>query len=91
MILCDKIKKMEWGIAMGLIFEEDLPKIKSKKESATTTTGYINQNRQKNMGCLHKAGNHANQTAYQMKCLICGHMYEANGCDIFLRKCPKCM
>ena len=76
---------------MGLIFEDDLPKSKRKKESSTTIAGYINQNRQENIGCLHKAGNHANQTAYQMKCLVCGHMYEANGCDIFLRKCPKCM
>lgn len=76
---------------MGLIFEEDLPKVKRKKEAATTVAGYTNQNQQRNMGCLHKAGNHANQTAYQMKCLVCGHMYEANGCDIFLRKCPKCM
>lgn len=76
---------------MGLLFEDDLPKVKKKKEGNTTVAGYINKNGQENLGCLHKAGTHANQTAYQMKCHNCGHVYEANGCDIFLRKCPKCM
>ena len=78
---------------MGLIFEEDLPKTKTKKkkEANTTICGYMNKNKQENLGCLNKPGTHANQVAYQMKCHVCGHVYEANGCDIFLRKCPKCM
>lgn len=25
-----------------------------------------------------------------MECLDCGHKYMANGCDVWLRKCPKC-
>ena len=25
-----------------------------------------------------------------MECLDCGHRYMANGCDIWLRKCPVC-
>ena len=25
-----------------------------------------------------------------MECLECGHKYLANGCDIWLRKCPAC-
>lgn len=25
-----------------------------------------------------------------MKCRECGHVYGANGADIFQKKCPKC-
>ncbi|MBO5369839.1 MAG: HNH endonuclease [Clostridia bacterium] len=25
-----------------------------------------------------------------MECLDCGHKYMANGCDVWLRKCPAC-
>ena len=53
--------------------------------------GYVNKNKQENMGCLNTAGTHMNQMAYKMKCQVCGYVYESNGCDIFLRKCPKCM
>ena len=46
--------------------------------------------------CLGHRGvgscNHYNQTAYKMRCLKpkCGHVYGANGCDVWQRKCPKC-
>lgn len=56
----------------------------------TTVTGYTNVNNQTNRGCLHKPGTHANQTAYLMHCNLCGYDYEANGCDIKIRKCPNC-
>lgn len=56
----------------------------------TTVTGYTNVNNQTNIGCLHKPGTHANQTAYLMHCNLCGYDYEANGCDIKIRKCPNC-
>lgn len=63
----------------------------SKKGSGKTTVeGYINKNNQENLGCLHKRGTHGNQTAYQMKCRNCGNLYEANGCDIAIRRCPFC-
>ena len=41
-------------------------------------------------------GNHHNQTAYKMKCgrivkgVRCNHVYGANGCDVWLRKSPRC-
>lgn len=38
-----------------------------------------------------KPGNHYNQMAYLMRCNVCGHEYEANGCDVAIRKCPECM
>ena len=68
--------------------------IKSKTRSEkgkTLKVGYVNKNNQENRGCLNKQGNHYNQMAYLMHCNQCGHEYEANGCDVAIRKCPKCM
>lgn len=53
--------------------------------------GFINKNMQENMGCLNKPGTHYNQQAYKMRCQNCNFEYEANGCDVAIRKCPKCM
>lgn len=52
--------------------------------------GYINKNNQKNLGYKGKSETHYNQNAFEMKCLDCGHTYLANGCDVWLRKCPVC-
>lgn len=57
----------------------------------TLVTGYINKNNQENCGSTGKTGNHEGQFFYTMKCRDCGYTYEANGCDIWLRKCPNCM
>lgn len=56
----------------------------------TTTIGYTNRNNQTNKGCLNKPGTHSNQMAYLLHCNNCGYEYEANGCDIAIRKCPIC-
>ena len=40
---------------------------------------------------VNKPGNHYNQTAYLLHCNECGFEYEANGCDVAIRKCPRCM
>ncbi|MBR5496583.1 MAG: HNH endonuclease [Clostridia bacterium] len=56
----------------------------------TTDTGYINKNNQKNLGLKGISETHYNQRFFEMECLECGHRYYANGCDIWLRKCPKC-
>lgn len=61
------------------------------KRGKTLIVGYINRNGQENLGCLNKPGNHYNQMAYAMRCNNCGFEYEANGCDIAIRKCPNCM
>ena len=53
--------------------------------------GYTNRNNQENYGCLNKPGNHYNQMAYLLHCNECGFEYEANGCDVAIRKCPRCM
>ena len=56
----------------------------------TTDAGYINKNNQKNLGCRGISETHYNQRFFRMECLECGHQYDANGCDIWLRKCPVC-
>ncbi len=52
--------------------------------------GYINKNNQKNLGYRGKSKTHYNQNEFEMECLECGHKYLANGCDVWLRKCPIC-
>lgn len=69
---------------------EQMPAKKGKKSGKTLEYGYINGKNQMNCGCTGKAGNHEGQMLYSMKCLKCGYEYEANGCDVWLRKCPKC-
>ena len=64
---------------------------KTKSTGKTLQTGYVNKNNQENKGCLNKPGNHYNQMAYLMHCNMCGYEYESNGCDVAIRKCPKCM
>ena len=56
----------------------------------TTDVGYVNKNNQENLGDCGMSKNHYNQRFFTMKCLHCGHKYTANGCDIWLRKCPVC-
>ena len=62
-----------------------------RKTGKTLVKGYINRNNQENYGCLNKPGNHYNQMAYLLHCNECGFEYEANGCDVAIRKCPRCM
>ncbi|MYE02882.1 MAG: hypothetical protein F4Y03_16715 [Alphaproteobacteria bacterium] len=56
----------------------------------TTRIGYVNKNGQECLGTRGRPGNSAGQKAYKIYCLKCGHLYGANGFDIFERKCPKC-
>lgn len=56
----------------------------------TTDEGYINKNNQKNLGYRGISETHYNQRFFEMECLDCGHRYMANGCDVWLRKCPEC-
>ena len=56
----------------------------------TTDVGYINKNNQKNLGFRGESKTHYNQRFFELECLDCGHRYMANGCDVWLRKCPIC-
>lgn len=75
-----------------LVKDDIKPSSRTKKSKGKTLVqGYINRNKQENLGCLNRPGNHANQLLYALRCNSCGFEYEANGCDIAIRKCPKCM
>lgn len=56
----------------------------------TTDIGYINKNNQKNLAYRGISETHYNQKFFELECLDCGHRYMANGCDVWLRKCPRC-
>ncbi len=56
----------------------------------STDVGYVNRNNQKNLGYRGISKTHISAKSYEMECLDCGHKYLANGCDIWLRKCPEC-
>jgi hypothetical protein len=56
----------------------------------TIRTGYVNPNRQKNVGPLDRPGTDHNQMLYRMRCGDCMLDYAANGSDIFQRRCPHC-
>lgn len=58
----------------------------------TTTIGYINRNQQLVHGTRKIAGTDHAQVSYKIECMAagCGHVYGANGTDIFQRKCPAC-
>lgn len=53
--------------------------------------GYLNRNRQRCHGHRGVRGNDHLQNAYRVECEKCGLIYGANGSDMHLRKCPKCM
>ena len=71
------------------VVEED-KSMKQEQKKKTTEKGYVNRNQQENLGRTSEPGTDHCQWFYQMKCLHCGHLYKANGTDIFQRKCPKC-
>ena len=58
----------------------------------TTQIGFVNDNGQKCLGTRGEPGNHCSAKAYKMQCTNCGHIYGANGCDVWDRQCPgpKC-
>ncbi len=56
----------------------------------TTEIGYINKNNQRNNGRTDKAGTDFGQWFYAMECLDCGCTYEANGSNIYEKRCPNC-
>ncbi|MAE50857.1 MAG: hypothetical protein CMH27_03520 [Micavibrio sp.] len=53
--------------------------------------GFVNRN---NQLVIDESGgyisNHDSAKAWKMYCLNCKENYGANGCDIYIRKCPNC-
>ncbi|MDF9442967.1 hypothetical protein EM864_14585 [Stenotrophomonas acidaminiphila] len=56
----------------------------------TTSIGFTNGNKQKNIRATGLPGTDHGQSVYVMHCQECGEIYGANGSDIHLRKCPVC-
>ncbi len=56
----------------------------------TTTIGYVSKRGQVVIRGTGKPGTDHGQKIYQLGCSKCGHVYGANGSDIFEHKCPKC-
>jgi hypothetical protein len=52
--------------------------------------GVENRNRQVCRGHRGVLGTDNEQYAYKVECLRCGHVYGANGSDMFQRRCPAC-
>ena len=63
-----------------------------RHSKGTTKPGYKNPNNQLNLGRTDPPlqGNDHLQVLYRLKSLKCGHIYRANGSDIWQRKCPIC-
>ena len=56
----------------------------------TTTPGFVNKNGQVVIYNTGLGGTDHLQKIYKLGCSRCGHVYGANGSDIFERKCPAC-
>ena len=59
--------------------------------TATTQIGYVNKNNQRCGGTMwDRSASNPDLYIYKMTCEDCGCVYGANGCDVWLRKCPDC-
>lgn len=54
-----------------------------------TEPGRVNKNNQKVVLATGEPGSLLGQRFFLMECLDCASQYKSNGCDIWLRKCPK--
>ncbi|MEI7636096.1 MAG: hypothetical protein WCJ37_02235 [Syntrophus sp. (in: bacteria)] len=52
--------------------------------------GVVNKHGQRCCGHRGVSGNDNNALAYKVECTCCGHVYGANGQDMFERLCPEC-
>jgi len=57
---------------------------------STTKVGFVNSNGQVVIRNTGKPGTDHGQKVYQLGCSLCGHIYGANGSDVWDRKCPEC-
>ena len=57
---------------------------------STLIPGYKNKNGQVVIRYTNHRGNDHNQFVAQLGCSHCGHVYGANGSDVWQRCCPAC-
>lgn len=77
-------------VTLWAYIETEIMKYKKNFLVHTTDYGYENDNRQRNIGKTGLKGTDHMQVLYKMQCQKCGYEYNANGSDIFQKKCPKC-
>lgn len=77
-------------VTIWFYVEDEIMRYKEKFLLHSTDYGFINKNRQKNIGKTNMKGTDYMQKLYKMQCQDCGYEYYANGSDIHLKKCPKC-
>ena len=65
-------------------------KSRKRPKVETTQSGFVNRNNQRVINGTDIPGTDHNQVVYILSCLSCGHRYDANGSDIFQRRCPTC-
>lgn len=58
--------------------------------SKTTYPGFVNRHGQVVIYNTRKDGTDHLEKIYKLGCSNCGHVYGANGADIFERRCPNC-
>lgn len=63
----------------------------SKYENKCAKQGFVNASKQLVVGLGDQyISNHEHGEAWVLRCLECSYEYGANGCDVHIRKCPKC-
>ena len=77
-------------VTIWFYVEDEIMRYKEKFLLYSTDYGFINKNRQKNIGKTNMKGTDYMQKLYKIQCQDCGYEYYANGSDIHLKKCPKC-
>jgi len=87
--ICDKAGVLPCELDAAAFDFEDLG-LGNGTFRSTTDSGFANPHGQITIRNTGTPGTDHNQYVYQVACSGCGHVYGANGSDIFERKCPNC-
>lgn len=87
--VCRKAKVLPCEFDAAAFDFEDSGRL-GRRARAATEPGFVNPNGQITIRNTGLRGTDHLQYIYQLACSHCGHVYGANGSDIFERQCPKC-
>jgi hypothetical protein len=87
--ICEKAEVLPCELDAAAFDYEELGLGKGKVRR-TTEPAFINPHGQITIRNTGLPGTDHNQYVYQLGCSNCGHVYGANGSDIYERKCPQC-
>lgn len=100
--MADMQKRKSWGLgfaeydAAGVVEHREelarrgVPRQAERRPGFSTIPGFVNRNHQEVLRKTDRPGTDHNQVVYEVRCLVCGHDYGANGSDLHLRRCPEC-